>query len=102
MTNLKGKAALVTGSTSGIGLGIARQLAGQGANLMLNGFGDADPYIQQSQSGDDATHGAVVQDSGESRMRLNIEVLIPNPGPPRQDHHKNAQVDAEEHQHKER
>jgi 3-hydroxybutyrate dehydrogenase len=38
---LKGKAAIVTGSTSGIGLGIARALAGAGANLMLNGFGDA-------------------------------------------------------------
>jgi 3-hydroxybutyrate dehydrogenase len=38
---LKGKSALVTGSTSGIGLGIARTLAGAGANLMLNGFGDA-------------------------------------------------------------
>lgn len=37
---LKGKTALVTGSTSGIGLGIARALAGQGANIMLNGFGD--------------------------------------------------------------
>jgi len=38
---LKGKNAIVTGSTSGIGLGIARSLAGAGANLMLNGFGDA-------------------------------------------------------------
>ena len=38
---LKGKSALVTGSTSGIGLGIARALAAEGANIMLNGFGDA-------------------------------------------------------------
>jgi 3-hydroxybutyrate dehydrogenase len=38
---LKGKAAIVTGSTSGIGLGIARALAASGAGVMLNGFGDA-------------------------------------------------------------
>ena len=37
---LKGKTALVTGSTSGIGLGIALALARQGANIVLNGFGD--------------------------------------------------------------
>jgi 3-hydroxybutyrate dehydrogenase len=39
---LQGKTALVTGSTSGIGLGIALCLARQGANIVLNGFGDAD------------------------------------------------------------
>jgi 3-hydroxybutyrate dehydrogenase len=38
---LKGKTAIVTGSTSGIGLGIARALGGAGANLLINGFGDA-------------------------------------------------------------
>ncbi len=37
---LAGKSALVTGSTSGIGLGIAKALAANGANIMLNGFGD--------------------------------------------------------------
>ncbi len=39
---LKGKTALVTGSTSGIGLGIAKALARQGANIVLNGFGDVE------------------------------------------------------------
>jgi 3-hydroxybutyrate dehydrogenase len=46
---LKGKTALVTGSTSGIGLGIAQALAQQGANLILNGFGDASGRHEQTQ-----------------------------------------------------
>ena len=39
---LKGKTALVTGSTSGIGLGLAKALAAQGANIVMNGFGEVD------------------------------------------------------------
>ena len=36
---LKGKTAVITGSTSGIGLGVARAMAGEGANIVINGFG---------------------------------------------------------------
>src|SRR4051794_2545264 len=43
---LKGRVAIVTGSTSGIGLGIARALAEAGCNIMLNGFGEA-PAIER-------------------------------------------------------
>lgn len=39
---LKGKTVIVTGSTSGIGLGILKEFAAQGANVVMNGFGDAD------------------------------------------------------------
>lgn len=42
MKRLHGKTVLVTGSTSGIGLGIAQRLAHEGANIALNGFGDPD------------------------------------------------------------
>lgn len=49
MTTLTGKTALVTGSTSGIGLGIALSLAKAGANVVLNGFGDASKVIAQVQ-----------------------------------------------------
>ena len=45
--SLQGKTALVTGSTGGIGLGIAKVLAGAGANIVLNGFGDASAALAE-------------------------------------------------------
>jgi len=51
MTNtLKGKTAIITGSTSGIGLGIAQSLADDGINIVLNGFGDKDQIEQNRQA----------------------------------------------------
>jgi 3-hydroxybutyrate dehydrogenase len=57
---LKGKTALVTGSTSGIGLGYARALAADGANVVLNGFGDA-TEIEALRAGLAKEHGAEVR-----------------------------------------
>jgi 3-hydroxybutyrate dehydrogenase len=56
---LKGRAAIVTGSTSGIGLGIAHALAKAGANLMLNGLGQPDE-IEQIRAGMASEYGVEV------------------------------------------
>jgi 3-hydroxybutyrate dehydrogenase len=55
-SEIAGKVAIVTGSTSGIGLGIARSLAAAGVDVMLNGFGDA-KEIEQTRSGIEAEFG---------------------------------------------
>ncbi|MBL8521921.1 MAG: 3-hydroxybutyrate dehydrogenase [Betaproteobacteria bacterium] len=60
---LKGKSALVTGSTSGIGLGIARGFAEAGANVMLNGFGDA-AEIEKTRAGIESEFGVKAVYSG--------------------------------------
>jgi 3-hydroxybutyrate dehydrogenase len=56
MRMIEGKGAIVTGSTSGIGMGIAEALAGAGANVMLNGFGSADD-IERQRAGLASAHG---------------------------------------------
>jgi 3-hydroxybutyrate dehydrogenase len=59
MPLLKGRTALVTGSTSGIGLGLARAFAAEGANVMLNGLGDA-AEIERLRRGLAEQHGVGV------------------------------------------
>ena len=91
---LKGKTALITGSTSGIGLGMALALARQGANLMLNGFGDADAATAQvaqvatPEGGRVAYHGADMAKPGEIEAMVRaceaefgaVDVLVNNAG----------------------
>ena len=60
---LKGLNAIVTGSTSGIGLGIANVLASKGANLVINGFGDA-AAIEAERANLEAKYGVKVVYSG--------------------------------------
>ncbi|MDB5487849.1 MAG: 3-hydroxybutyrate dehydrogenase [Reyranella sp.] len=57
--SLRGKVALVTGSTSGIGLAIAQAFAGEGCDIMLNGLGDA-TAIEKIRAGIEAAHGVRV------------------------------------------
>src|SRR5215831_12337404 len=65
---LKGKAAVVTGSTSGIGLALARAFAAEGASIMLNGLGDAGE-IEKNRSGLAAEFGVPVLFSGADLTR---------------------------------
>ncbi len=65
---LKGRAAVVTGSTSGIGLGIAGALAAQGADVLLNGFGDPAEIDRVRSSLADA-HGVLVSYSAADMAR---------------------------------
>ncbi len=64
---LEGKVALVTGSTSGIGLGIARALAAAGADVVLNGFGPADE-IAKTKEAIEADHGVKAIYSGADML----------------------------------
>jgi 3-hydroxybutyrate dehydrogenase len=75
---LNGKTALVTGSTSGIGLGIARAFASQGANVVLNGFGDA-AEIEQIRARIASEHGVTVRyDAADVSKPEAIESMMGN------------------------
>ena len=74
--SLKGKVALVTGSTSGIGLGIAQALAAEGAAIMLNGFGPADA-IEKERAGIEAKYGVKCLYNGADMSKADqIEAMI--------------------------
>ena len=91
---LKGKTALVTGSTSGIGLGIAKALARQGANIVLNGFGDVDgpraavlaagqsAGVQVAYHGADMSRAADIEDMMKSAASQfgRVDILVNNAG----------------------
>ena len=69
---LKGKTALVTGSTSGIGLGMALALARSGARVMLNGFGDVDGALAQVRQHDPLA----VHDGADMSKPEQIEAMV--------------------------
>jgi len=87
---IQGKTALVTGSTSGIGLGIAEALARAGAHLMLNGFGDAQGALDRvralgakaSHHGADMSQPTEIEDMMRAAEREfgGVDILVNNAG----------------------
>jgi 3-hydroxybutyrate dehydrogenase len=87
---IQGKIALVTGSTSGIGLGVAEALARAGAHLMLNGFGDVQGALERvralgakaSHHGADMSKPAEIEDMMRAAEREfgGVDILVNNAG----------------------
>ena len=81
---LKGKRALITGSTSGIGLAMARALHAEGAEVVLNGFGDADEIVKLTEEMGATHYGANLLDPAEIEAMMEavgpVDILINNAG----------------------
>ena len=90
---LHGKTALITGSTSGIGLGIAKALAAQGAHIVLNGFGDVEgpkteiadvaaPGVQLGYHGADMSKPAEIEAMMQYATQTfgSLDILVNNAG----------------------
>lgn len=72
---LTGKTAIVTGSTSGIGLAIARALAAEGARVMINGFGEAGD-IEAARAALEGLSGKALHDAADMAKPDEIEAMV--------------------------
>jgi len=73
---LKGKSAIVTGSTSGIGLAYAKALAAEGASVMINGFGDADAIEAERAALEAASGAKALYDSADMSKPDQIAAMV--------------------------
>ena len=73
---LKGKTAIVTGSTSGIGLAYAKAFAAEGANLVINGFGDEAAIEQERLALEQASGAKAVYDKADMTRPDEIEAMV--------------------------
>ena len=72
---LKGKTAVITGSTSGIGLAYAKAFAAEGAHVVINGFGDA-AAIEKERAALEATSGKALCDAADMTKPEEIEAMV--------------------------
>ena len=73
---LKGKSAIVTGSTSGIGLAYAKALAAEGANVLINGFGDADVIEKERAALAETSGGKALYDAADMTKPEAIAAMV--------------------------
>ena len=73
---LKGKTAIVTGSTSGIGLAYAKAFAAEGANVVINGFGDAAAIEQERVALEQSSGARAVYDQADMTKPAEIEAMV--------------------------